>query len=251
MISPTRSSSFAKSSICVSGLCACSLSFRAPPSFFASPVSPLAAAAAASAFCFSTMTPTFFMTSFSSSLAKSVPGFSVTFVPEGYRPKVSSVSKSRSFVFSCSAIFSAVSGMKGASSEAPMMMPSVRLYITVESRSAFAGSFARIHGSVSSIYLLRRLNTAKISFNASETRRPSISFETFPYADVQTALRSSSTGSSAPLLHVTPPKYLLLIDTVLLTRLPSVFARSLLKRSVTSSHVITPSCSNGISCKTK
>ena len=53
----------------------------------------------------------FFSTSFMSSLANRISGLSVTLLPLSYRPKVSSWSKSRSFVFSCAAILSAVSGI--------------------------------------------------------------------------------------------------------------------------------------------
>ena len=86
---------------------------------------------------------------------------------------------------------------------------------------------------------------------ASATRRSSIFAAAFAYVPVTTAFRSSSTASAAPLSQTTPPKYLLLMEIVRFTRLPRVFARSELIRSVRSSQLITPSFSKGISCSTK
>ena len=132
-----------------------------------------------------------------------------------------------------------------------MQMLSTRLYSTVESRSAFVSSFASAHGMVSSMYLLQRLNSVKISEIASATRSSSILACTRALVPVATALRSASTSSAAPLSATTPPKYLLLIEIVRFTRLPSVFARSEFVRSISRSHVMVPSDSNGISCRTK
>jgi len=70
-------------------------------------------------------------------------------------------------------------------------------------------------------------------------------------ASSTTFFRSSSTGSVTPLSATTPPKYWFVIDTVLFTRLPRIFARSEFSLSTISSQVITPSFSNGISCRTK
>ncbi len=145
----------------------------------------------------------------------------------------------------------AVSGMNGSSSPAPIEMPSTRLYRTVASLSFFASSFASTHGSVSSMYLLQRLNRLKISVSASATRSSAIFASTLSYVPVATAFRSSSTASAAPLSSTTPPKYLLLMEIVLLTRFPSVFARSEFSLSTIRSHVIEPSFSYGISCSTK
>ena len=80
--------------------------------------------------------------------------------------------------------------MKGCSRDAPIIMPSTRLYSTVESLSDFASSLASTQGSVSSIYLLQRLKIAKISVRASATRRSAIFSATLSYAPMATAFRS-------------------------------------------------------------
>ena len=132
-----------------------------------------------------------------------------------------------------------------------MEMLSTRLYSTSLSRSALSGSFASAQGMVSSMYLLHLRNRAKISVSASATRSASIHSVTLRAVPVTTAFRSSSTGSVDPVEATVPPKYLLDMDTVRLTRFPSVFARSELNLSIIRSQVITPSLSNGISCRTK
>ena len=144
-----------------------------------------------------------------------------------------------------------VSGMKDSSRHAPIVMLSTRLYRTSSRRSFFASSFASAHGIVSSMYLLQRLNRPKISVIASATRSSSILAATFAFVAVTTAFRSSSTSSAAPVFVTTPPKYLLLMEMVRFTRFPRVLARSEFIRSTSSSQVITPSFSNGISCRTK
>ena len=144
-----------------------------------------------------------------------------------------------------------VSGMKDSSREAPMVILSTRLYRTSARRSFFASSFASAHGMVSSMYLLQRLNRLKISVIESATRRSSILAATFALVPVTTAFRSASTSSSTPVFVTTPPKYLLDMEMVRFTRLPRVLARSEFSLSTISSQVITPSFSNGISCRTK
>ena len=130
-------------------------------------------------------------------------------------------------------------------------MLSIRLYSTVSRRSFAASSFASAHGIVSSIYLLHRLNSAKISVIASATRRSFILDSTTFGVFSTTAFRSASTASATPLSVTLPPKYLFVMEMVRFTRLPSVLARSEFRRSTISSHEITPSFSNGISCNTK
>jgi len=127
----------------------------------------------------------------------------------------------------------------------------MRFQRTVSRRSFFASSFASTHGIVSSMYLLQRLKRLKISVIASATRSSSILSSTAFGVLSVTAFRSASTSSATPLSVTVPPKYLFVMETVLLTRFPSVFARSEFMRSTISSHVITPSFSNGISCRTK
>ena len=128
----------------------------------------------AAAACFCCSSSTLAITSLGSRRAKRISGVSVTLFPDGYRPKVFTESKSLTVVLSCAAIFCAVSGKYGSNRPAPIEMLSTRLYSTVASLSFFASSFANTHGSVSSIYLLQRLNSAKISVRASATLRSSI-----------------------------------------------------------------------------
>ena len=130
-------------------------------------------------------------------------------------------------------------------------MLSTKLYKTVARRGLDASSFAKIHGVVSSIYLLQRLNRLKISVNASATRSSSILAVTTSTVPVTTFFRSSSTGSDTFSLVTTPSKYLLLMEIVRFTRFPRVFAKSELRRSVTNSQEITPSLSKGISWSRK
>ena len=137
--------------------------------------------------------------------------------------------------------------MKDSRRRAPAEIPWIRFQRTVSRRSFFSSSFANAHGIVSSIYLLQRLNRLKISVIASATRSPSIFASTAFGVLSITAFRSASTSSAAPLSETTPPKYLFVIETVRFTRFPNVLARSEFKRSTISSHVITPSFSNGIS----
>ena len=110
--------------------------------------------------------------------------------------------------------------MAHASMLEPITIVSVRLYRTVARRARFASSRASTQGAVSSIYLFALRNTDMISPTASATRNSSTSFATFLYAPVATAFSSSSTGSAAWRSETTPPKYLLDIATVRLTRLP-------------------------------
>ena len=129
-----------------------------------------------------------------------------------------------------------------------MVIPSTKLYITVARRSAFASSFANTQGSVSSIYLLHLLKIAKISVKASATFKSAILACTLSKAPVITAFKSSSIAASAtPLSVTTPPKYLLLMEMVLFTRLPRVFAKSEFNLSTINSQVMVPSFSKGIS----
>ena len=68
---------------------------------------------------------------------------------------------------SCAAIASAVSGVKGLSRMPSTRMLSSRLYSTAFSRGLSSSDFARIHGVVSSIYLLQRRARSKIASAAS------------------------------------------------------------------------------------
>ena len=140
-----------------------------------------------------------------------------------------------------------VDGIYGSRSLAPSEIPWIRFHNTVDRRSFFDSSFPSTHGVVSSIYLLQRLNSAKISVIASATRSSPIFASTRSTVEVTTFFKSSSTSSQTFLLETTPSKYLLLMEMVRFTRFPSVFARSEFIRSTISSQEITPSFSNGIS----
>ena len=133
--------------------------------------------------------------------------------------------------------------MKGIKRLAAIAIPSVRLYITSFSLSALSSLLASTQGSVSSMYLLSLLSSVNTSEIASETLCSSILAATLSLAAVATALRSASTSSDTPVLVTTPPKYLLLIEIVLFTRLPRILARSELNLSTTKSQVIVPSFS--------
>ena len=91
----------------------------------------------------------------------------------------------------------------------------------------FASSFASTHGIVSSIYLLQRLKRLKnfLSLHLPHAALPSCLRLLFGVFSV-TAFRSASTSSATPLSVTVPPKYLFVMETVLLTRFPSVLARS-------------------------
>jgi len=169
-------------------------------------------------------------------------------------PHSLSLSYSTAEEFSCFITRSVVSGMNGARRETPVEMPSVRLYSTSERRAFCDSSLASFHGSVSSMYLLQRLKRLKISVIASATRSSSILAVTAATVPVTHSLRLASVSLSCPISPVcvtTPPKYLLLIAMVRFTRLPSVFASSEFMRSTMRSQEMTPSFSNGISCRQK
>ena len=68
-------------------------------------------------------------------------------------------------------------------------MLSTRLYKTSDSLGFVASSFAKIHGVVSSIYLLQRLNKLKISVIASATRKSAIFADTFSAVCVTTSFK--------------------------------------------------------------
>ena len=141
--------------------------------------------------------------------------------------------------------------MKEERRDAPIVIASVRLYKTSDRRAFFSSSLARVHGVVSSMYLLLLLKMPKISVMASATRSFSILASAFFTASRTTAFKSASTSSAAPVFSTTPPKYLLVMETVRFTRFPRMFAKSEFMRSTINSHVITPSLSKGISWSTK
>ena len=76
------------------------------------------------------------------------------------------------------------------------------------------------------MYLFRRLKSVKMSVSASATWSLSMSAAAFLTVSIATVFRSSSKGVAASVFLKTPPKYLLAIATVRLTRFPRMFARS-------------------------
>ena len=162
-------------------------------------------------------------------------------------------SKLLAFPPKAASIFSLVSGIKLSSSDAQISTVSARLYKTSFKRSFCVSSLASAQGMVSSIYLFARRRSVNISVIASAIRSASAFASTFFTVSLASFLNSLS--SSVSLLSgdftTVPPKYFSIIATVRDTRLPKTLARSVLKRSHTSSHVICPSLSNGISWSTK
>ena len=225
MISPTWNCILPKSSNVISGFASISITSSSETSSFSSTCG-----------CSSS---TLFITSLMSCLANRISGLSVTFPSPN-----------------CAKIFSAVSGMKDESNPAPTLILSIRFARTVSRRSFLSSSFASAQGIVSSMYLLQRLKSVKISVIASATRKSFIFTSTFFGVFSVTAFRSASiaapSSSNVTFLFVTtPPKYLFVMEIVLFTRFPNVFARSELIRSTSRSQEMTPSFSNGISCSTK
>ena len=91
----------------------------------------------------------------------------------------------------------------------------------------------------------------KISSNAFDALNSSIlAIDLVGIANAK-SFNSWSTSSHTFLFSTIPPKYLLDIAIVLLTKFPKTLARSLLILSTNKSHVILPSLSYGISCNTK
>ena len=137
--------------------------------------------------------------------------------------------------------------MTGLTSMAMMRCTSRRLYRTVWRRSFLAGSLARIHGVVSSIYLLLRWIRAHVSLRASLIFMSSICCSYF--LAVSTAIwdNSSSTGSVTEGPAATPFSYCSTMDSVRWRRLPRSLARSALIRSMNVGREKLPSCPRRIS----
>ena len=85
------------------------------------------------------------------------------------------------------------------------------------------------------MYLFDLLKTSNISSNAKPISNLSILFSTLPSKPFIISINSLSKSSHTFLLATCPSKYLLAIDIVLLTKLPSVFAKSVLVLSINSS----------------
>ena len=132
----------------------------------------------------------------------------------------------------CSHTFGMVLGMNGNRRPEHIRMLSSRLYSTAASLGIFSSLFARTHGAVSSIYLFARETTLNISSSALESCASSMSFETGSTSAAAIVRSSSSMGSAFFSSGRVPPKYLSAIATVLETRLPRSFARSVLIRPI-------------------
>ena len=97
--------------------------------------------------------------------------------------------------------------MDGVSSTAATRSTSHRLYSTAARRGRLASSFASTQGAVSSMYLLARWMTLKISASAFGTCRTSMHAVTFAGRASTMAASSSSSGSALRWAGRVPPKY--------------------------------------------
>ena len=152
---------------------------------------------------------------------------------------------------SCCAILGVVLGKNGVSSTAATRSTSHRLYSTAARRGRLASSFASTQGAVSSMYLLARWMTLKISASAFGTCRTSMHAVTFAGRASTMAASSSSSGSALRWAGRVPPKYFSIIATLRESRLPRSLARSALIRLISASLEKIPSLPNGISRRRK
>ncbi len=173
--------------------------------------------------------------SFSESILANSGTGAFTFVPATYPPNAQSVSKPQTSVLICSRIFFEVSGIKGSTRIPMKRIASISSYITVLSLGSVASSLANAQGVVSSMYLFARRARVITSSTASAILKASMCALIFSTALSAVASRSRSVSFLSAGPSTTPPKYLLTIATVLLTRLPRVFARSELYLSITVS----------------
>ncbi len=142
-------------------------------------------------------------------------------------------------------IFSQLSGMKGWSSVVQMRTVSSRLYITVARRVFFASSLASTQGAFSSIYLLARSSTLKISARAFWNWSFSISASYRSRRVAAMVFSSQSSSLSSRSVGSVPPKYFSTMAVVRLTRLPRQLARSTLMVLISSSLEKLPSDPKG------
>ena len=150
-------------------------------------------------------------------------------------PKAVSSQPRQSCAPICPSALSQLSGMKGVRQIRQMRSDSTRLYMTSARRGAFASSFARTQGIVSSMYLFARWMQRKTSSSARCGWRASICAAYFSGRARSMTLSSSSIGSALRAAGRTPPKYFSTIAVVRDTRLPRSLARSVLIVEISSS----------------
>ena len=142
-------------------------------------------------------------------------------------------------------------GINGSSNIALILIHSSKLYKTVFNLPFLASSLARIHGVVSSIYLLHFLSNSNIASIASLIRNSFIFSSTILYRFFAVLIKSASTCSYKLLSPTTPSKYFLDILIVLLTKLPSIFAKSAFVLETKASSEKLPSLPKGTSLNAK
>ena len=135
----------------------------------------------------------------------------------------------------CRKAFSQLSGMKGVSRIRDTRSASSRLYITEASRAFLLSSLASTQGAVSSMYLLARWISLKISSRARCSWKASICFSYLARAERIISTSSSSMGSASRPVGRLPPKYFSTMAVVRDTRLPRSLARSVLMVLISSS----------------
>ena len=128
-----------------------------------------------------------------------------------------------------------LSGITGCNSAVQTRMVSSRLYSTVARRTRLLSSLPSVHGAVSSIYLLARSMTLKISSRLFWSWSFSISASYRSRRAHTVFFRSQSSGESSRSAGSLPPKYFSTMPVVRLTRFPSLLARSVLMVEISSS----------------
>ena len=142
---------------------------------------------------------------------------------------------------------SAVTGMNGEISTLMMRRDSARLYITLARSCFFAGSLARAHGAVSSMYLFARLMNAQTFLMVADSCMSFIFVLKKSTVSLASALRDLSTSLSPTGAVSTPSWNLMVMLSVRCSRLPRSLARSLLMRLMRASREKLPSCPRLIS----
>ncbi len=176
----------------------------------------------------------------------------LTLSPTGRRPNVdaeASVSTSPCAWASspnCSQIRCGVRGIKGRSKMEITRSDSAILYNTVERRSK-RFSRANCQGAVSSMYLLPRFASSKISASAPPNCRLSMCALTAPGSARACAMSAASSSSAKMFAGVLLCENFSIIATARLNRLPRSLAKSELSRCTSSSSVKLPSLPKDIS----
>ena len=142
---------------------------------------------------------------------------------------------------SCFQMRSAVTGMNGEISTLMTRRDSAKLYMTLASSCFLAGSLARAHGVVSSMYLFARLMNAQTFLIVAESCISCMFFVKKSTVSLASALSDLSTSLSPCGASRTPSWNLMVMLSVRCSRLPRSFARSLLMRWIRASREKLPS----------